>query len=77
MAKRLAGERYALLILNALMTHDGMLPTNQLCDMCGCERKTVYKVMTDLELSGFGISIVPAKGKRPNLYGFNGLFGRG
>lgn len=76
MAKRVAGDRYALLILNALMTHDRPLTTTQLCDMVGCERKTVYKAMTDLELSGFGVSILTSAGRRePNRYKLNGIYG--
>lgn len=76
MAKRMTGESYALLILNALMTHSNPLTTVQLCDICGCERKTVYKTMELLEISGFGIEINRSNGmKAPNTYKLNGVYG--
>lgn len=50
MPKRLPGESYYLKILNVLMRSDKPLTTNQLCDIVGCERKTVYKAMSLMEI---------------------------
>lgn len=76
MAKHMTGESYALKILNALITHNRPLSTTQLCDICGCERKTVYKTMELLEISGFGVEISKANGfKSPNTYKLNGVYG--
>lgn len=55
---------YPLVILNVLMTYDGggkALTTNKICELTGCERKTVYKCMDVLECNGFGIEIVAGK----------------
>lgn len=70
--KRLSGESYQLKVLNALMTSTRPLSTNQLCDIAGCERKTLYKIIDTLEASGFGIEII--RTYQHNEYRLRGVY---
>lgn len=70
--KRLSGESYQLKVLNALMTSTRPLSTNQLCDIAGCERKTLYKIIDTLEVSGFGIEII--RTYQHNEYRLRGVY---
>ena len=70
--KRLSGESYQLKVLNALMTSTRPLSTNQLCDIAGCERKTLYKIIDTLEVSGFGIEII--RTYQHNEYKLRGVY---
>lgn len=70
--KRLSGESYQLKVLNALMTSTRPLLTNQLCDIAGCERKTLYKIIDTLEVSGFGIEII--RTYQHNEYKLRGVY---
>ena len=46
--------------------------TNQLCDIAGCERKTLYKIIDTLEVSGFGIEII--RTYQHNEYKLRGVY---
>lgn len=70
--KRLSGESYQLKVLNALMTSTRPLSTNQLCDIAGCERKALYKIIDTLEVSGFGIEII--RTYQHNEYKLRGVY---
>lgn len=70
--KRLSGESYQLKVLNALMTSTRPLSTNQLCDIAGCERKTLYRIIDTLEMSGFGIEII--RTYQHNEYKLRGVY---
>jgi len=73
--KRKAGENYALLVLNVLMRSGAWLTTNQVADLVGCERKTVYKAMDQLEIRGFGIEKKPGGPTSCNKYRFRKVYG--
>lgn len=67
------GENCSLKILNTLMTHDRPLTTNQLCDLCDCDRKTVYRCVNKLETNGFGVTVTAGRGREQNTYKFGGI----
>lgn len=75
MSKRVAGETYSLKILNVLMNTKNHVSTTELCNIVGCERKTIYSSIERLEISGFGIEVIEGNFGEPNRYRFIGLFG--
>lgn len=76
MAKRLSGECYALKILNLLIRSEKGMSTNQLIDHAGCERKTVYKSIEMLEVSGWGVEISRTRSGQ-NIYKTTKTYGLG
>ncbi len=50
-------ESADLKILNLLMRHNKHITTKEICDIVGCDRKTVYRAIDSLECAGFGVEV--------------------
>ena len=69
-------KQKTLVILNVLMNARGYLTTKQIMDRAQCDRKTVYKAVDMLEVSGFGIEVFKdGGGNNCNKYRYVGLYG--
>lgn len=74
MARR---RTYALDILNLLMNSGQYLDTAQIKSRVGCDRKTVYSCIAQLECAGFGIDVKGGGRGHYAKYKYIGLFGGG
>ena len=58
----------ALKIAYLLLTSDRPLSTTEIVDRIGCDRKTVYFAIDQMEICGFVTEVIESGHKRPNRY---------